>query len=325
MLAALAVAAAAPAGGTAAGAAGGLYWAHAPASQAQLAVVAGRRLVIRVRAASSRRSARVHIGVDAPASATVSERDGNPATATVSIRGRRAGSVLSITFVARSAGSRPLRRTVYVNVRAVPASAYATRWAYVLDATRAFTRPTTRARAVAVVPTVTPDSLPNLVQVVAERWRRGRLVWVRVRLSTLPNSRLGWVPRAKLSTFHTVLTELVVDTRRFTITLYRRGRAVFHARVGVGTSSAPTPRGTFYIREKLTNFDNPFYGPIAFGTSARSPVLTDWPGGGIIGIHGTNEPGLIPGRISHGCIRLRNPDILRLARMLPLGTPLLVR
>ena len=52
------------------------------------------------------------------------------------------------------------------------------------------------------------------------------------------------------------------------------------------------------------------YGPVAFITSATSPTLTDWPGGGIVGVHGTNTPGLIPGRISHGCVRLRNADIL---------------
>ncbi len=54
----------------------------------------------------------------------------------------------------------------------------------------------------------------------------------------------------------------------------------------------------------LYGFDAPVYGPLAFGTSARSAVLTDWPGGGFIGIHGTNEPELLPGRVSHGCVRL---------------------
>jgi lipoprotein-anchoring transpeptidase ErfK/SrfK len=75
----------------------------------------------------------------------------------------------------------------------------------------------------------------------------------------------------------------------------------------------------------LTRYASPFYGPIAFGTSAQSRTLTDWPAGGFVGIHGTNEPGLIPGRPSHGCIRLRNPDIVRLARLLPIGTPLEIR
>jgi lipoprotein-anchoring transpeptidase ErfK/SrfK len=52
--------------------------------------------------------------------------------------------------------------------------------------------------------------------------------------------------------------------------------------------------------------------------------LTDWPGGGFIGIHGTNEPQLLPGRVSHGCIRLRNRDIARLAELMPVGTPVTI-
>jgi lipoprotein-anchoring transpeptidase ErfK/SrfK len=61
------------------------------------------------------------------------------------------------------------------------------------------------------------------------------------------------------------------------------------------------------------------------GTAAYSGVLTDWPGGGVIGIHGTNQPGLIPGRPSHGCIRMRNRDIKRLYALTPVGTPLRIK
>jgi lipoprotein-anchoring transpeptidase ErfK/SrfK len=53
-------------------------------------------------------------------------------------------------------------------------------------------------------------------------------------------------------------------------------------------------------------------------------VLTDWPGGGFVGVHGTNEPNLIPGRISHGCIRLRNDAIVRLSHLMKVGTPLTI-
>jgi lipoprotein-anchoring transpeptidase ErfK/SrfK len=95
--------------------------------------------------------------------------------------------------------------------------------------------------------------------------------------------------------------------------------------VGVGKPAWPTPSGEFYIRNKLTDFASPMYGPVAFGTSARSSVLTDWPAGGYVGIHGTDEPDLIPGRVSHGCIRMQNADILRLAKLMPVGTPLTVR
>jgi lipoprotein-anchoring transpeptidase ErfK/SrfK len=109
------------------------------------------------------------------------------------------------------------------------------------------------------------------------------------------------------------------------LTLYRAGKPVFWSRVGVGRPQWPTPTGQFYVRNMLFGFDDPFYGPVAFGTSGRSTVLTDWPGGGFIGIHGTNEPGILPGRVSHGCIRLRNADMVRLARILPVGTPLTIR
>jgi lipoprotein-anchoring transpeptidase ErfK/SrfK len=120
-------------------------------------------------------------------------------------------------------------------------------------------------------------------------------------------------------------THLVVDLRRLTATLLKRGRPVFRARVGVGRPGWATPRGRFYIRNRLTRYAGPTYGPLAFGMSARSARFTDWPGGGFIGIHGTDQPGLIPGRISHGCIRMRNADILALGALMPVGTPMTIR
>jgi len=64
------------------------------------------------------------------------------------------------------------------------------------------------------------------------------------------------------------------------------------------------------------------YGPYAYGLSGFSNVLDEFKGGdGVIGIHGTNEPGAIGTDVSHGCIRLRNEAILELVPVLPLGTP----
>jgi lipoprotein-anchoring transpeptidase ErfK/SrfK len=96
--------------------------------------------------------------------------------------------------------------------------------------------------------------------------------------------------------------------------------------VGIGKPASPTPGGRFYVRERLVPADkNTVYGVFAFGTSAFSNHETDWPGGGIIGVHGTNQPELIPGRVSHGCVRIVNDDIRRLKRKMPLGTPILIR
>lgn len=198
------------------------------------------------------------------------------------------------------------------------------RFAPALEAVEARARPRFDAATVARLTRETEEGTTNVVLVLGEvRGPRG--TWVHVRLPVLPNGRTGWVPRSALGGYRFVHTRLLVDRARFTVTLLRDGRPLLRARVGVGRPAWPTPAGNFYIRDKVSGFDDPFYGPVAFGTSARSAVLTDWPGGGFVGIHGTNEPQLIPGRISHGCIRLRNDDILRLARLMPVGTPVTIR
>jgi hypothetical protein len=199
------------------------------------------------------------------------------------------------------------------------------RWAYVLEPAAARERPASTSPVVTIVRPATPEGESNLLLALESREDAYGRAWVRVRLAILPNNSTGWVRREALGELHAVRTRLVVDRQRLRAVLWKDGHAVFAARVGVGEPRWPTPRGEFYVRQRLSGFGDPFYGPIAFGTSARSAVLTDWPGGGYIGIHGTNRPGLIPGRVSHGCIRMRNEEIRRLARLMPLGTPVTVR
>jgi lipoprotein-anchoring transpeptidase ErfK/SrfK len=201
---------------------------------------------------------------------------------------------------------------------------FVSRWAPVVRTTTALARPERGAPAVTEVETRTPEDTANVVLVIGSRVDAAGRLWVHARLATLPNGRTGWLPRSALGGYGTVDTELRVDTARLTATLLVRGRAVLRAPVGIGQRRWPTPRGRFYVRDELTKFAGATYGPLAFGTSARSAVLTDWPAGGFVGIHGTDRPDLIPGRVSHGCIRMRNADILRLARLMPVGTPLTV-
>jgi lipoprotein-anchoring transpeptidase ErfK/SrfK len=47
----------------------------------------------------------------------------------------------------------------------------------------------------------------------------------------------------------------------------------------------------------------------------------DWPGGGVVDIHGTSLPWLLGRAVSHGCVRVSNATALRLAALVPLGTP----
>ena len=197
-------------------------------------------------------------------------------------------------------------------------------WAPVLRPAVARARWQPRAPAVVRISTRTPEGTTNILLVIGTRRDATHGLWVHVRLPILPNNTTGWVRRSALGGYRFVRTHLVVDLGSLEAILYRGRTPVFHAPVGVGAEGTPTPTGRFYIRDRLTRYASPFYGPIAFGTSARSPFLTDWPAGGYIGIHGTNEPELIPGRISHGCVRLRNADISRLAKLMPIGTPVTV-
>jgi lipoprotein-anchoring transpeptidase ErfK/SrfK len=198
-------------------------------------------------------------------------------------------------------------------------------WAPVRRAVLARSHPEAGSPVVDTIATKTPEGTDNLVLVLGRRTDESGRLWVKVRIPALPDNATAWVDRAALGGYTVVDTRLEIDLERLTVTLYRGGRPVLVAPAGVGKPEWPTPRGDFYIRNKLTDFASPAYGPLAFGTSARSPVLTDWPGGGFIGIHGTNEPWLLPGRVSHGCVRLRNRDILRLGKLMPIGTPVTIR
>ena len=199
------------------------------------------------------------------------------------------------------------------------------RWAPVLRALVARRAPSDTAPSVARVDTRTPEGTANLVLALGRRIdARGRL-WVHVRLPVLPNNNTGWVPRDALGGYVDVDTHLFVDLEHLTATLFE-GRnpsservsalAVQLGRRRAGSSTSATSSRASTIRST---------GPVAFGTSARSAVLTDWPAGGFVGIHGTNRRDLLPGRVSHGCIRLRNEDILALARVMPVGTPVTIR
>jgi hypothetical protein len=199
--------------------------------------------------------------------------------------------------------------------------------AFVEQRAQARIRPDASAPVVTRLRLRTEDRTDELVLVVARSIDESGTSWLKVRLPVRPNNTTGWVPETALGPLQPSRKWLYIDRDRLRIRLEREGREVFRADVGIGQDRWPTPRGKFYIRSRLEGYGGAgsFYGPVAFGTSAHSDKLTDWPAGGIVGIHGTSVPQLIPGRISHGCVRLRNADIRRLARMITVGTPVTIR
>jgi lipoprotein-anchoring transpeptidase ErfK/SrfK len=259
------------------------------------------------------------------------------------VTGRRAAVLVGLVAVftvigVLRAGSRPPARATQHALPALVEPAFTpgpprplgstadlTHWAPVRHAAVARTEPDRAANAAATLDATTPEGTRNVVVVLDHRVDGAGHPWVRVRLPVLPNGTTGWVPRRALGGYEAVHTRLVVDVARLRATLYRDGRVLQRSPVGVGMPGWDTPLGKFYVRNRLTRYRSPMYGPVAFGTSARSPRATDWPAGGFVGIHGTDRPDLLPGQVSHGCIRMRNADIVALARRMPVGTPVTIR
>jgi hypothetical protein len=197
-----------------------------------------------------------------------------------------------------------------------------TKWAHTADLQPVFSRPSGNAHRVARLHLLTEDRFAEVYLVLSSWKSSAGNTWLKIRVPKRPNGLTGWVRASALGQLHTVHTLLRINRHTLRVTLYDNGRKRFSARIGVGKAGTPTPSGHFWIREKFRVGGNTLYGPRAIGTSAYAPYLTDWPGGGVVGLHGTDQPGLIPGRPSHGCVRLRNADILRLYKLAPKGTPI---
>ena len=146
--------------------------------------------------------------------------------------------------------------------------------------------------------------------------------WLNVLLPMRPNGSEGWV-RADDVVLATNPYKIEVDLSEFRLTAYRNDREVVETEAAIGTGGTPTPTGLFFttILAKPESATSP-YGKYAYGLSAYSEVLTSFAGGdGQVAIHGTNQPGLIGSQVSHGCVRVDNTTITKLARLIPLGTP----
>lgn len=198
-----------------------------------------------------------------------------------------------------------------------------TRWAYVNQTAWIHRAPSGSSPRVGRLTWDTPDGFPSIYLLLRSHWDAHGLEWVKLRIPGRPNGRTGWVESGALGPFHLTHLLVVVNRERMRMYFYSRGHQIWNAPVGVGKPSTPTPAGHFWIDERFTITDpSSGYYPYAFGTTDYS-TLTEWPGGGVVGIHGPYyDPSGIPGQISHGCIRLQVADDFWLAAHLKLGTPL---
>src|SRR5947209_5647167 len=198
-----------------------------------------------------------------------------------------------------------------------------TRWAYVANPNRIFSGPTTQSRKVGKLHWYTEDGFNEVYLLLGTHWDTHGQEWVQIRIPARPNGQTGWVKRGALGNFHTTNTLVVVERKHLRMSFYVAGRKIWSAPVGVGKASTPTPAGDYWVRERFMVIPRSSgYYPYAFGTADYS-TLKDWEGGGVVGIHGPyGAAAQIPGRISHGCIRLKVSDDFWLGHHIQLGTPL---
>lgn len=95
--------------------------------------------------------------------------------------------------------------------------------------------------------------------------------------------------------------------------LVEDGKTIKTYPVGIGKMVTSTPTGFFKIINKAANPGGP-YGAMWMGLSKPH-----------YGIHGTNDPQSIGKYVSKGCIRMYNPDVIELSKIVPIGTSVVIR
>jgi hypothetical protein len=167
-----------------------------------------------------------------------------------------------------------------------------------------------------------PDFHPEIVLALEAQQDTAGDWWYKLSLPGRPNGARGWI-RSGLVDVHPIRNRLVVRraARVLEVRRVEDAKLLLRARIAVGKPSAQTPLGRdFYVRSRFVP-SNSFLGVFALETSAYAP-LSDWPGDGVVGIHGTSVPSSIGRAASHGCIRLLNQNAARLRYLAPLGTPI---
>jgi len=153
-----------------------------------------------------------------------------------------------------------------------------------------------------------------------------RPAWFKVLLPVRPNGTTGWIRESDVNVAtHDFRIDVQVGARRLTVW---KGSDVFlQDSVGVGAPATPTTLGRFYTTALFdTSRTQPDFGPYAYPLSGYSEVLYDYLGGeGQMGIHGTDDPSSLGRNVSHGCVRMSNEAITRLAKALPVGVPVDIR
>jgi hypothetical protein len=155
---------------------------------------------------------------------------------------------------------------------------------------------------------------------------RRRGPWLEVITPLLDNGRRGWI-RADAARLGTTPYSIRVDRSARRAVVRRGRRTVLRFTVAVGRPGNETPLGRFAVTDELRPSDatSP-YGCCAVALSGHQTRLEPgWPGGDRLAIHGTPQPETVGEAVSLGCLRAHRRPLERLMRLIPVGTPVLIR
>jgi lipoprotein-anchoring transpeptidase ErfK/SrfK len=181
----------------------------------------------------------------------------------------------------------------------------------------------THSKVIKVLHDFRPDFRPQEILAVGKKVASDGTVWYRVSIPMRPNGTYGWILANTVSLSPTA-GQIVINLATRKIDLYWHGKHVYHAGVAIGAPGRETPIGHYFVAARFVPYHDTFLGVFAVETSAYSK-LTEWPGGGVVGIHGTSLPQLIGQAVSHGCVRVVNSTAEKLKRYAPLGTPIWIK
>lgn len=177
------------------------------------------------------------------------------------------------------------------------------------------------AQSVRYLHELTPFNGGRMTIPILERKLVDGAEWIRVMLPGRPNNKTGWIP-AKAARIIRTSWRIRVDVTRRALAVFKDGKQVGRFGVVVGTRSTPTPRGRFFVVEKVILGTSWSPNGRALALSAYSEVLRHYDGGeGQVAIHARGSlSGALGSASSHGCVRVDDHVALWLARRVPDGT-----
>lgn len=199
------------------------------------------------------------------------------------------------------------------------------RWlvAQAVRASNVYAQPSTEARVKLAFERRNINDYPTVFLVHHTKEITGR-VWYNVWVAMRPNGSRGWIREGDVAIYPTT-AKIEIDLSARTLTVFRRGKQLGVFRVAVGMPGLSTPTGSFFVNQKLRPpAPGGVYGSLAIGISAFQPKLPYWEQGGPVAIHGTDQPELLGKAISHGCVRMRDKDVLKVSAWVPTGSPVII-